>query len=172
MAKPVIMAVDDDDVVLRAVERDLRRKYGKDYRVIGAESGAQALDALQTLQLRGENIALFVVDQRMPQMTGVEFLTQAIKAFPGARRILLTAYADTEAAIRAINDIRLDYYLLKPWDPPEERLYPMIDDLLSDWRAANPPAFDGIRIVGHRWSRLSHETRNFLAAQSGSIPVG
>ncbi len=163
MAKPVIMAVDDDDVVLRAVERDLRKKYGKDYRVIGAESGEQALDALQKLQAREENIALFVVDQRMPQMTGVEFLTQAIKTFPEARRILLTAYADTEAAIRAINDIRLDYYLLKPWDPPEERLYPMIDDLLSDWRAAHPPAFAGIRIVGHRWSRLSHETRNFLA---------
>ncbi len=112
MAKPVIMAVDDDSVVLSAVERDLRRKYGKDYRVVGAASGAQALDTLQALQVRGEAIALFVVDQRMPEMTGVEFLTQAIKTFPGARRILLTAYADTEAAIRAINDIRLDYYLL------------------------------------------------------------
>jgi thioredoxin reductase (NADPH) len=157
------MAVDDDSVVLSAVERDLRRKYGKEYRIIGAESGTQALDAMQALLLRGEALALFVVDQRMPRMTGVEFLTQAVKSFPGARRILLTAYADTEAAIRAINDIRLDYYLLKPWDPPEERLYPIVDDLLDDWRASHRPAFEGIRIVGHRWSPLSHETRNFLA---------
>jgi thioredoxin reductase (NADPH) len=157
------MAVDDDSVVLSAVERDLRRKYGKEYRIVGAESGTQALDAMQALLLRGEALALFVVDQRMPRMTGVEFLTQAVKSFPGARRILLTAYADTEAAIRAINDIRLDYYLLKPWDPPEERLYPIVDDLLDDWRASHRPTFEGIRIVGHRWSPLSHETRNFLA---------
>jgi thioredoxin reductase (NADPH) len=157
------MAVDDDSVVLNAVERDLRKKYGKDYRIIGADSGSQALDALQALLLRGEALALFVADQRMPGMTGVEFLTQAVKTYPSARRVLLTAYADTEAAIRAINEIRLDYYLLKPWDPPEERLYPILDDLLADWRSAYRPVFEGVRVVGHRWSPLSHEVRNFLA---------
>jgi thioredoxin reductase (NADPH) len=163
LAKPVILAVDDDRVVLSAVERDLRRRYGKDYRVIGAGSGEAALDALRQLSLRSEIVALFVVDQRMPQMTGVEFLTEAIQIFPGAKRALLTAYADTEAAIRAINEIRLDHYLMKPWDPPEEHLYPVLDDLLDDWRGAYRPAFEGIRIVGHRWSPLTHEIKNFLA---------
>ena len=124
MAKPVVLAVDDDPVVLSAVQRDLRRKYGKDYRIVGADSGAAALEALGQLQLRSDPVALMVVDQRMPHMTGVEFLVQAIRIYPDARRVLLTAYADTEAAIRAINDIRLDHYLSKPWDPPEERLYP------------------------------------------------
>ncbi len=163
MAKPVILAVDDDRVVLSAVERDLRRRYGKDYRVIGAGSGEAALDALRQLSLRSEIVALFVVDQRMPQMTGVEFLTEAIQIFPGAKRVLLTAYADTEAAIRAINEIRLDHYLMKPWDPPEEHLYPVLDDLLDDWRGAYRPAFEGIRVVGHRWSPQTHEIKNFLA---------
>jgi thioredoxin reductase (NADPH) len=132
VAKPTILTVDDDRVVLAAVERDLRRQYGKDYRILGADSGAAALDALRQLQLRNDPVALFLADQRMPQMTGVEFLSQAIALFPTAKRVLLTAYADTEAAIRAINDIRLDHYLMKPWDPPEERLYPVLSDLLAD----------------------------------------
>ena len=163
MAKPAILAVDDDQVVLNAVQRDLRRKYGKDYRILGADSGAAALDALKQLKLRNDPVALMVVDQRMPRMTGIEFLTQAIELFPTARRILLTAYADTEAAIRAINDIRLDHYLLKPWDPPEERLYPVLSDLLDDWQAQFRPPFEGIRVIGHRWSVQGHAIKNFLA---------
>jgi thioredoxin reductase (NADPH) len=157
------MAVDDDRVVLSAVERDLRRRYGKDYRIIGAGSGEEALSALRQLTLRNEVVALFVVDQRMPQMTGVEFLAEAITLYRDAKRVLLTAYADTEAAIRAINELRLDHYLMKPWDPPEERLYPTFDDLLNDWRGAYRPPFEGIRIIGHRWSAQSHEIKNFLA---------
>jgi thioredoxin reductase (NADPH) len=163
MAKPAILAVDDDRVVLSAVERDLRRHYGKDYRILGADSGPAALETLKQLQLRNDPVALFLVDQRMPQMTGVEFLAEAIRLFSGAKRVLLTAYADTEAAIRAINDIRLDHYLMKPWDPPEERLYPVLDDLLADWQAAFRPPFEGIRVIGHRWSRDAHEVRDFLA---------
>ena len=162
MVKPVIMAVDDDRVVLGAVERDLRRQYGKQYRILGAESGAAALDALRQLTLRGDPVALLLVDQRMPQMTGVEFLAQAIQLFPSAKRVLLTAYADTEAAIRAINEIRLDHYLMKPWDPPEERLYPVVSDLLGDWQATYLPPFEGIRVVGYRWSPEAHDVRNFL----------
>src|SRR5436190_21043576 len=142
MAKPVIVAVDDEPAVLGAVERDLRRKYGKDYQLVRADSGSAALDALKQLKLRDSTVALFLVDQRMPQMTGVEFLEEAIKIYPDAKRALLTAYADTEAAIRAINQIRLDYYLMKPWDPPEDHLYPIIDDLLSDWRASFQPTFE------------------------------
>ena len=163
MAKPVILAVDDDQVVLNAVQRDLRRKYGKDYRVLGADSGAAALDALRQLQLRNDPVSLMVVDQRMPRMTGVEFLAQAIELFPTAKRVLLTAYADTEAAIRAINDIRLDHYLMKPWDPPEEHLYPVLSDLLDDWQARFPPPFEGIRVIGHRWSPQGHAIKDFLA---------
>ena len=163
MAKPVVLAVDDDPVVLSAVQRDLRRRYGKDYRIVGADSGAAALDALGQLQLRSDPVALMVVDQRMPQMTGVEFLVQAIRIYPDARRVLLTAYADTEAAIRAINDIRLDHYLSKPWDPPEERLYPVLSDLLDAWQAQFQPPFDGIRVIGHQWSPLGHAVKDFLA---------
>jgi thioredoxin reductase (NADPH) len=163
LAKPTILAIDDDRVVLSAVERDLRRKYGKDYRILGADSGAAALDALKQLKLRGDPVALFVVDQRMPQMTGVEFLAQAIELFPSAKRALLTAYADTEAAIRAINDIRLDHYLMKPWDPPEERLYPVLSDLLDDWQAGYRPVFEGVRVIGHRWSPQAHALKDFLA---------
>jgi thioredoxin reductase (NADPH) len=163
LAKPTILAVDDDRVVLSAVERDLRRQYGKDYRILGADSGASALDALNQLKLRGDPVALLVADQRMPQMTGVEFLAQAIGLFPAAKRVLLTAYADTEAAIRAINDIRLDHYLMKPWDPPEERLYPVLSDLLGDWQASYRPAFEGIRVIGHRWSTQAHALKDFLA---------
>ena len=163
MAKPLILAVDDDQLVLGAVERDLRRNYGKEYRILGAISGAAALDALKRLKLRGDPVALLVVDQRMPQMTGVEFLAQAVVLFPHTKRVLLTAYADTEAAIRAINDIRLDHYLMKPWDPPEERLYPVLNDLLDDWQAQFRPPFEGIRVVGTRWSPQSHAIKDFLA---------
>jgi thioredoxin reductase (NADPH) len=163
MAKPVILAVDDDPQVLRAVERDLRRKYAREYRVLRADSGESALDALGKLKLRGDPVALFLVDQRMPRMTGVEFLEKAIEMFPEAKRDLLTAYADTDAAIRAINEVGLDYYLQKPWDPPEEHLYPILDDQLDDWRADFKPPFEGVRVVGDRWSPDSHRVRDFLA---------
>src|SRR5918998_6513148 len=156
MVKPVILAVDDDPQVLRAVERDLRRKYAREYRVLRADSGEAALGALDTLKLRGDPVALFLVDQRMPRMTGVEFLEKAVELFPEAKRDLLTAYADTEAAIRAINEVGLDYYLQKPWDPPEEHLYPILDDQLDDWQAAFQPPFAGVRGVGGRWSPDSH----------------
>src|SRR3954454_12607414 len=163
MAKPVILAVDDDPQVLRAVERDLRRRYARDYRVLRAESGETALDTLGKLKLRGDPIALFLVDQRMPRMTGVEFLEEAIEQFPDAKQALLTAYSDTEAAIRAINEIGLDYYLQKPWDPPEQNLYPNLDDMLDDWRADYRRPLEGIPIVGDRWSPASHRARDFLA---------
>ena len=162
MAKPVILAVDDDPQVLRAVERDLRRNYAREYRVLRADSGQSALDTLAKVQERGDPVALFLVDQRMPKMSGVEFLEEARGMFPDAKRALLTAYADTEAAIRAINNRVLDYYLQKPWDPPEERLYPTLDDLLEDWLASYRPPFEGLRLVGHRWSPKSFELRNFL----------
>jgi thioredoxin reductase (NADPH) len=163
MVKPVILAVDDDPQVLRAVERDLRRRFAREYRVLRADSGESALDTLSKLKLRGDPVALFLVDQRMPRMTGVEFLEKAIEQFPLAKRALLTAYSDTEAAIRAINEVGLDYYLQKPWDPPEENLYPNLDDMLEDWRADYRPPFEGIRIVGDRWSPASHRIREFLA---------
>jgi thioredoxin reductase (NADPH) len=163
MAKPVILAVDDDPQVLRAVDRDLRRRFAREYRVLRADSGESALDTLSKLKLRGDPVALFLVDQRMPRMTGVEFLEKAIEQFPLAKRALLTAYSDTEAAIRAINEVGLDYYLQKPWDPPEENLYPNLDDMLEDWRADYRPPFEGIRIVGDRWSPASHRIREFLA---------
>ncbi len=163
MAKPVILAVDDDPQVLRAVERDLRRRYAREYRVLRAESGESALDTLGKLKLRGDPVALFLVDQRMPKMTGVEFLEEAIGRYPDAKRALLTAYSDTEAAIRAINEVGLDYYLQKPWDPPDQNLYPSLDELLADWRADYRPPFEGIRVVGDRWSPESHRTRDFLA---------
>jgi thioredoxin reductase (NADPH) len=163
MAKPVILAVDDDPQVLRAVERDLRRRYAREYRVLRADSGESALDTLGKLKLRGDPIALFLVDQRMPRMTGVEFLEKAIEQFPEAKRALLTAYSDTETAIRAINEVGLDYYLQKPWDPPEQNLYPNLDDMLDDWRANFRPPFEGIRIVGDRWSPASYRIRDFLA---------
>ena len=161
--KPVILAVDDDPQVLRAVERDLRRRYAKEYRVLRADSGESALDTLGKLKLRGDPVALFLVDQRMPKMTGVEFLEEAIGRFPDAKRALLTAYSDTEAAIRAINEVGLDYYLQKPWDPPDQNLYPSLDELLADWRADYRPPFEGLRVVGDRWSPESHRTREFLA---------
>jgi thioredoxin reductase (NADPH) len=158
-----VLAVDDEPSVARAVERDLRRRYGRDFRVLRAESGADALAALRESKLRGAPIALLLADQRMPVMSGVEFLRQAIDVAPEAKRVLLTAYADTQAAIDAINRVSLDYYLLKPWDPPEERFYPVVDDLLDAWRVDAPEPADRIRVVGHRWSRESHEARDFLA---------
>lgn len=163
MAKPVILAVDDDDLVLRAVERDLRARYAAGYRIVAADSGTAALDATLELTARGASVALFLVDQRMPVMTGIEFLRQAIELQPDAKRVLLTAYADTEVAIQAINEIRLDQYLLKPWDPPDEHLYPVVDDLLEDWSATFRPAFEGVRLVVGRWSPRGHEIRDYLA---------
>src|SRR6267378_4121541 len=162
MAKPFIWTVDDDPDVLRAVERDLRRHYGDRYRVISADSGVSALEATKQLKLRNEPVALFLVDQRMPRMSGVEFLEKAIELYPEAKRALLTAYADTDAAIRAINNVHIDHYLMKPWDPPEERLYGVVDDLLDDWQAAYHPVFEGVRVIGHRWSPQSSEIRDFL----------
>jgi thioredoxin reductase (NADPH) len=163
MAKPVILTVDDDPNVLAAVARDLRRRYAEQYRVLRADSGPAALQALAELRQRGEQVALFLVDQRMPQMSGVEFLAEAVKSFPKARRALLTAYADTDAAIQAINTAAVHYYLLKPWDPPQEKLYPVLDDLLEEWQALSGPIFEGIRIVGHRWSPETHALKDFLA---------
>jgi thioredoxin reductase (NADPH) len=163
MDKPIIFAVDDEPAVLSAVARDLRREYGGGYRVLRAESGAAALDALRELKLREQPVALLLVDQRMPDMTGVELLREAMRLHPTAKRVLLTAYADTQAAIRAINEIRLDHYLLKPWDPPEEHLYPVLTDLLDDWRAGFRPPFDGIRLVAHRWSADAHRLKDFLS---------
>jgi len=160
--KPFLITVDDDPEVSRAVERDLRPKYGEQYRVLRAESGAEALASVERLKLRNETVALFLVDQRMPQMTGVEFLSRAMLLYPEAKRALLTAYADTDAAIRAINDAQVDYYLMKPWHPPEERLYPIIDDLLDDWRATFKAPFQGIRVLGHRWSPQTHQIKAFL----------
>jgi thioredoxin reductase (NADPH) len=163
MAKPVLFSVDDDPSVLSAIARDLRQKYGKDYRIMRASSGSEALEALRQLKQRNDPVALFLVDQRMPQMGGVEFLSQALQLYPDTRRALLTAYADTDAAIRAINDVAIHYYLLKPWDPPEEKLYPIIDDLLDDWHASYRPPFEGIRLIGHRWSSTAHQLREFLS---------
>ena len=160
--KPVILTVDDDVPVLRAVERDLRARYHEGYRIVAASSGADALEAVRQLTLRGSTVALFIVDQRMPQMTGIEFLSQAVELQPDARRVLLTAYADTDVAIRAINDIRLDHYILKPWDPPDEKLYPILDDLLSDWSATFRPAFEGVRLLAGRWAPGGHLIRDYL----------
>lgn len=166
MAKPALLAVDDEPEVLRSVERDLRRKYGQQYRILRADSGASALDAIHKLKERTESVALFLADQRMPAMSGVEFLSEATRIFPAAKKVLLTAYADTNAAIAAINQVRLDYYLLKPWDPPETNLYPILDDLLDDWRAHHRPPFGGLRVVGYRWSPASHSVKDFLGRNS------
>lgn len=166
MARPAIIAVDDDRPVLNSVERDLRQMYGRDYRIIKAESGALALEVLAELKRRGDTVSLFVVDQRMPEMSGVQFLEAAGKVFPDARKVLLTAYADTEAAISAINKVGLDFYLLKPWDPPEEHFYPVLDGLLEEWRANVRLPFEGVRIVGTMWSSASHDIKDFMARNS------
>ncbi|MFE5752762.1 FAD-dependent oxidoreductase [Streptomyces massasporeus] len=162
-ARTVIMTVDDDPGVSRAVARDLRRRYGASYRIVRAESGASALDALRELKLRGDLVAVILADYRMPQMNGIEFLEQALDVYPGARRVLLTAYADTNAAIDAINVVDLDHYLLKPWDPPEEKLYPVLDDLLQAWRTSDFRPVPSTKVVGHRWSSRSSDVREFLA---------
>jgi thioredoxin reductase (NADPH) len=163
MAPPVILTVDDDPDVSRALARDLRQKYGEDYRIRRAESGPAALDALKELTLRADDVALLLADHRMPDMTGVDFLAEARTFYPKARRVLLTAYADTDAAIAAINNADVHYYLLKPWDPPDEKLYPVLDDLLEDWKAEDRlKKEDGIRVVGHRWSAPSHLIKDFL----------
>lgn len=163
MSKPAIVAVDDDPQVIGAVRRDLRSRYAEDYRIVSAGSGAEAIEALEGLKARGDSVALFLVDQRMPQMSGTEFLLEARPLFPDAKRLLLTAYADTEAAIQAINEVDLDHYLMKPWDPPDQNLYPVIDDLLGDWRANVPAPFDGIRVAGATWSPKTHDVKDFLA---------
>jgi len=163
MPKANILAVDDDVAVSQAVARDLRRRYGADYRIVRATSGEEALDTLRELALRGRPVALIATDQRMPKMTGIEFLEQARPLVPEAKLVLLTAYADTDVAIRAINEIGLDHYLLKPWDPAEERLYPVLDELLDDWRRDHPGELVDLRVVGHRWSERSHEIKTFLA---------
>jgi thioredoxin reductase (NADPH) len=163
MAKPVLVTIDDDAQVLRAIERDLRHKYGSDFRILRADSGATALEALKQLKLRNEPVALLLADQRMPQMTGVEFLEKAMEIFPEAKRALLTAYADTDDAIRAINKAKIDYYLLKPWNPPEEGLYPVLNDLLEVWKTSFLPCFEGVRVIGDRWSPKSHQVKDFLA---------
>ena len=153
MTRPTILTVDDDPQVAAAITRDLRIRYGSDYRVVGAGSGAEALEVIAALVLRDRPVALIAADQRMPGMTGIELLELARGQAPDAKMLLLTAYADTDVAIRAINDIGLDYYLLKPWDPPEQRLYPVVDDLLGDWLQAHPDHTGDIRVVGHRWSQ-------------------
>jgi thioredoxin reductase (NADPH) len=163
MSKPIILAVDDDVHVLRAVGRDLRTEYGAEYRIARVDSGQEALDMLAEWNRRGQAVALFLVDQRMPNMTGLEFLERASTIYPDARRVLLTAYADTDAAIKAINDVQVDHYLLKPWDPPEDKLYPILTDLLEDWQLVGQPGFEGIRVIGHRWAPDSHRIKDFLA---------
>jgi thioredoxin reductase (NADPH) len=163
MARPILLAVDDDISVLEAVVQDLRRQYGATYRVMRAASGQAALDTLDQLKTRQEPVALILSDQRMPGMTGVELLERTRTIYPDARRVLLTAYADTEAAIRAINTARIHYYLNKPWDPPEEKLYPVLTDLLDDWKAGYLPPFEGLRVIGSRWSLKDHSVRSFLS---------
>jgi thioredoxin reductase (NADPH) len=163
MAKPIILTVDDEPQVLNAVERDLRQHYRSDYRIVKARSGAEALEALQRLKQRNAPVALLLADQRMPTMSGTEFLEKARRLYPEARKVLLTAYADTEAAITSINTIGLDHYLMKPWHPPEQQLYPILDDLLSDWLATVPVPYDGIRVAGTLWSASCHNIKDFLA---------
>src|SRR5215217_2632284 len=161
--RPAIVAVDDEPAVLAAVARDLRRGFGDRYRILRATSGAEALDLLKQIRARGEQVALLVADQRMPGLSGTDYLVQARAIVPEAKRVLLTAYADTEAAISAINDVALDYYLLKPWDPPEEQLYPVLEDLLTTWESGAALEAGGVRLVGHRFSKHSHDLRDFLA---------
>src|ERR1700758_1721539 len=163
MPKPILLSVDDDSDVLRAIERDLRSQYGAQYRVIGSDTPEKALDILKQLKVRNDSVALLLADQRMPNMNGVEFLQEGMQIFPDAKRALLTAYADTSAAISAINEANINYFFMKPWDPPEDNLYPQLDDLLDDWRASYRPAFEGIRVLGTRWSPRSYELRDFLA---------
>jgi thioredoxin reductase (NADPH) len=162
-AKPVLLTVDDDAAVSQALTRDLRRHFADRFRVVRAASGGEALDILRELRLAEDEVALILADHRMPGMTGVDFLERSLELFPTTKRVLLTAYADTDAALKAINIVGLDYYLLKPWDPPDEKLYPVLDDLVDDWLAGYKPPFDGVRLIGHRWSVRSHEIKDLLA---------
>src|SRR3982750_3212907 len=161
--RPAIVAVDDDPAVLASVARDLRRGFGEGYRIVRASSGKEALELVREIRARGDQVAMLIADQRMPGMPGTEYLVQARTLVPDAKRVLLTAYADTEAAIAAINDVALDYYLLKPWDPPEEQLFPVVEDLLTTWESGTALEAGGLRVIGHRYSRESHELRDFLA---------
>ena len=161
--RPAIVAVDDEPAVLAAVSRDLRRGFGERYRVMRAASGAEGLELLRQVRARGEQVALLVADQRMPGLSGTDYLVKARELVPDAKRVLLTAYADTEAAIQAINEVALDYYLLKPWDPPEEELFPVVEDLLTTWEAGAALEAGGVRVIGHRFSKDSHDVRDFLA---------
>ena len=163
MGKPVLFVIDDEPEVQQAFERDLRMKYADTFQVLQAHSGQRALEILKQLKLRNESVALFLVDQHMPGMNGVEFFEQALHLFPDAKRILTASYADGDAAIKAINKAQIDYYLVKPWDPPSEHLYPVLQDLLADWAADYRPPFEGIRVIGHQWSALSHDLKDFLA---------
>src|SRR6478609_8159848 len=163
MAKPVLLTVDDDPAVLGAIERDLRQQYRQDFRTMKAQSGAEGLEVAQALAARNTPIALFLVDQRMPGMSGTEMLQEVLKLHPGSRRVLLTAYADTDAAIAGINTLALDHYLMKPWDPPDEHLYPVLDDLLGKWSSQVIPQFEGIRVLGSKWSPQSFATKDFLS---------
>ena len=162
--KPIILTVDDDEQVLRSLKRDLRNRYKEDFRIVTTTSADEALEGVRDMKRKGDTIALFLCDQRMPEMLGVDFLEQAKPVFPAAKRVLITAYSDTDAAIKAINAVQLDYYLLKPWDPPEEKLYPVLDDLLEDWKLAFRPEFEGIRVVGYQYSPKSHNIKDWLAA--------
>ncbi len=164
MKQPIIFALDDDPQVLRALVRDIRQQFRQDYKILSTTSALEALESLKTLKNQQENIALFITDQRMPEMQGVEFMEQALKVYPEAKRVLLTAYSDTEAAIRAINAVGLNYYLLKPWNPPEERLFPVMHDLLDEWQASYVPEWVGLRVVGYQWSPKSHALKDFLSA--------
>ena len=163
MKKPVILVVDDDPQVLAAVRRDLRSKYREQYTVVGAASGREALDTARDLKARGDALAMIISDQRMPQMSGTEVLARSLEFYPQARRVLLTAYSDIDAAVRAINEAHLHHYLSKPWDPPEDKLFPVVDDLLDDWQMQRPPEATGLRLVGHQWSPRSHAIKDFLA---------
>jgi thioredoxin reductase (NADPH) len=163
VSKPILLSVDDDAKVLQAITRDLRSQYGVRFRILQAESGPSALEAVRKLKLRGESLALFLVDERMPKMSGVEFLERSMDSYPEARRVLLTAYADTNAIIRAVNQAKIHHYLTKPWNPPEQKLYPALNDLLGDWESAYLPPFEGLRLIGHRWSLGSHQLKDFLA---------
>jgi len=163
MSHPIIFSIDDDPQVLRAITRDLRNQYRSEYRILNTTSAKEALESLIALKNQGETVALFLSDNRMPEMQGVEFLEKAKEVFPDAKRVLLTAYSDTEAAIKAINDVQLDYYLLKPWDPPEERLYPVLNDLLEEWEQSYVPEFKGLKLIGHQFSPKSHQLKDFLS---------
>src|ERR1043166_3942664 len=163
MKLPYIVLIDDDEQVLRAIQRDIRNKYREEYKIAATDSATEALELIKELKLKNETVALFISDQRMPEMEGIAFLEKAKEIYPEAKQVFLTAYSDIEAAIRAINNVKLDYYLLKPWDPPEEKLYPVLDDLIEDWLAEYRPPFEGVRLIGHRWSARSHEIKDLLA---------